>query len=288
MVKITLNSTSVQHKDPIKYFGDAGRCESLTDCDFVDDTHIVCADRQMGRLYLIEFNMNTGTHTMIDMLVTNPIQHFDLLIVCDDTVYAVCYTYILFSCKIKNMKFTQPDLTKMNRKEAYHGLCRSPIGNLVLTNMRDNTIADYSLQTKKTHNFRCREGVHIKDATFVDMSTLLVISTDGGPAATITKLYNSHILLYNYKSGALLHKYTLVDTHVDSCIYDAPYCYVTCTSPTGGGYILKCFISDKYTITETRQIPTERFPHGITIRGDLIAYTSYEESSLVIKNKDTL
>jgi len=298
---IQLPSSPTQFNYPLHIIGHAGRYDTVTDCAFLDDTHIVCADRQMARLYLIEFDISNNTYDIKDThqsIINGTPQHFDLIHVEGNTVYAVCYSNTLFSCRVISNKFCQTTSTVINQADAYHGVARASPTTLYLTNVKKNTIIEYNPLSKEKRTIVCIGGIRIKDVDVIDADHIIAISSDRGPitgrqlsggkVVQVNAPYDSHLLIYNKHSDQLLDKFALHASHVDSCTVHDGYCYTTCTDMHGNGYILRCMISNMYHITDPAYTTTADFPHGICIRKGLLAYTSYRDSTVVISRLSDL
>jgi hypothetical protein len=302
-MKISFNSTNKKHGYPFRIIGNAGRYDTISDCAFIDASHIVCADRQMACLYLLEYNIENNTHKikhMIECKFDDGPFHFELITMGHDpissktTLYGVSYNNKIFSCNIVNYKFVNCELTQALLNESYHGIQLLEDGlSVYATNMKKPSIAKFNIKTSKSESFLCAGGVRMKDVAIIDETHIIALSSDKGPVngeqlenGTVhprCKPYNSHVLIYNRLNFALLCKHTLEDTQIDSCVYHAPFCYVTCTDSNGNGFILRGLI-DNVTkqIVEIKHMPCKGFPHGIDIAHGCIAYTSYTESALYI------
>jgi hypothetical protein len=300
-MQIILPSTNKRFNFPFRIIGTAGRYDTLSDCKFLNDTHIVCADRQMARLYLIEIDISANNYTIKDSaecIISGAPQHFELIYVASAKVYAVSYANTLFSCDIISDKFCNMTTTVINRGDAYHGVIRLSETSVYVSNMLNPTITEYNPTTGTNRTMQCVGGTRLKDIALIDADHILIISSERGPIVgrqlpngsvdPYNKPYTSHALTYNRHTGALIDKYVLPATQVDACIVDADYCYITCTNASGGGFILRCTISDKYKLVNPSYTHTAGFPHGICIRNGLLAYTSYADSSLMISRLSDL
>jgi hypothetical protein len=292
-MKIVLPSTSTRFNFPYRIIGYAGRYDTISDCAFLDDTHLVCVDRQMARMYLLEFNLDTNDYTVLnekEVLLNGTPHHFELIYINNNTVYSVDYTNRVAIVDISNMKFDKVRWIELQEREAYHGITGITSNTLYVTNMMSNIIREYDLETTKSKAIICQGGVRMKAISFIDEDTVLVLSSDSGPKNGIYGMknqyntpYNSHILVYNRHSGKLYDTYVLEKTQIDACVVQNEYCYVTCTDACGNGYILRCKITPEYRLTEPMRYDTDGFPHGIDIHNGLFSYTSYSESSVHIK-----
>lgn len=303
-MKISFESSPAQFGYPFRIIGNAGRYDTISDCEFLDDTHIVCVDRQEAKLYLIQFDLSGSTYTILDSqtaICKGEPQHLEIISIrrpetagTPAILYSISYTNVLFSCQIKNNKFSNFQTQIINNDDAYHGVQAAVGTNQVyVTNMIRPTISEINTKTGAKRTITCGAGTRMKDVAILDDDHLIAISSDRGPISgkqnkdgTVTPQnppYDSHVLIYNRRTGGEpIAKHVLPATQIDGCIYHAPYCYVTCTDVRGTGYIFRSKI-DGYNFTEVTHIPCAGFPHGLAIYGDKFAYTSYTESALFIE-----
>lgn len=303
-MKIVLPSSPERFGFPFRIVGNAGRYDTVSDCEFLDESHIVSCDRQSAQLYLIEFDLAKNTHTILDsttVICNDQPQHFELLSFrqtpTEITVYSISYRNTLFSCNIVNNKFCNFRTVVVNPGEAYHGVLAFGANSVYLTNMLKPSITEFNIKTVTKRTIVCNGGVRMKDVAILDSDHIIAISSDRGPIngtlqsdGTVTPQnppYDSHALIYNRHTGALIARHILEGTQVDGCIYHAPFCYVTCTRIDGSGYILRSKINAAYEFTEIIHIPCAGFPHGLAIYKHLFAYTSYSESAIYIDEYDT-
>jgi hypothetical protein len=301
-MKIAFESSSTRYGFPFRIIGNAGRYDTISDCEFLDNSHIVCVDRQEAKLYLIQFDLSGSTYTILDSqtaVCRGEPQHLEIISIrrpetagAAATLYSISYTNTLFSCQIKNNKFCNFQTQIINGDDAYHGV--QVVGpNVYVTNMMRPTITEVNTKTGAKRTINCGGGTRMKDVAILDDDHLIAISSDRGPVSgkqnadgSVTPRnppYDGHVLIYNrHRGGMPLAKHVFPATQIDGCIYHAPYCYVSCTDVGGTGYIFRSKI-DGYNFTEITHIPCAGFPHGLAIYGDKLAYTSYTESALFIE-----
>jgi hypothetical protein len=297
-MKIVFESSPERFNFPFRIIGSAGRYDTVSDCEFIDANHIICADRQMARLYLFYFDISSNTYTLLDSvecIVNGQPQNFELISYRDDVLYSISYKNTLFSCRIENNKFSEFQTIIIRPDDKYHGVL-APAGSdsVFVTNMTRPTVSEYNTKSKHTNTIVCSSGVRMKDIAILDSEHLLVLSSDSGPITgvrlsngnvlPINGPYNSHLLVIKRKSGELVSKYTLENIQIDGCTYDEgrSTCYVTCTATDGSGFIFCSQFNTAYEFINMKKVPCAGFPHGVAVHGDLIAYTSYSESALYI------
>jgi len=165
-MKISFDSSCKRFNFPFRVIGNAGRYDTISDCEFLDDTHIICADRQMAKLYLINFDISSNKHTILDSIeciCNNKQQNIELIYIHNkNTIYAVSYTSYLFSCEIVNNKFCNLKTILINVKEAYHGLCRSENDSLYLTNTLKSNLTEFNLITGLKKNLFVTELLKLR------------------------------------------------------------------------------------------------------------------------------
>jgi hypothetical protein len=252
----------------------------------------------MARLYLLQFDLESETHVLLDSaewIVDGVPVHTELLYLRGGTVYSISYTDKLFACDIVDNKFVNMRSWTVTPGEAYHGICDGGAPDCVyVTNMRANTITQFNVRTGKKKVMTCGGGVRMKDVALIGDDLVAVLSSDRGPINTarnpdgsihpINSPYDGHVLLYNRHTGQRKDVHRLKDTQIDGCTYANNKVWVTCTDTEGHGFLWSATVADDDAarFTEKQQIPCASFPHGIAIHGDMLAYTSYGDSSLII------
>ena len=303
-MKIKFDSTHTRFGFPFRTVGHAGRYDTISDCEFLDDNRIVCVDRQMAQLYLVEFSLSDNTYTILDsqtVVCDGQPQHFELVSLRKDPIvpdkfalYSISYKNTLFSCDIINNKFSNFRTTIVDPDEKYHGVLAFGADKVYVTNMRGPSITEYNVDTGTKKSIVCSGGTRMKDVAILDDDHIIVISSDNGPIIGMRKPdgsvtphnppFASDVLIYNRHTSKLLARYTLPKTQIDGCIYAAPYCFVTYTDIDGTGYIWRSKINSSYQFTEVKKIPCAGFPHGLALRDKTFAYTSYSDSALYIED----
>ncbi len=302
-MKIPFKSTAKKFGFPFRIIGNAGRYDTISDCAFLDESHIICVDRQMAIIYLVQYNIENNLHVVkdfVECIFDGAPFNFELITIGRDpvtsktTVYGVSYSNKLFSCDVVDYKFVKLKTIQVVAKDNYHGVQVLEDGESVyVTNMKTPSFTKFNTKTSKSETFFCAGGVRMKDAAIIDENYVILLSSDSGPVNgeqrqdgsvhPRSKPYNSHVLIYNRKNSELLCKHLLENTQIDGCVYDAPHCYVTCTDSDGNGFIMRGTIDAiAKKISEAVHIPCHGFPHGIDIANGCIAYTSYTESALYI------
>jgi hypothetical protein len=302
-MKIVFASDPGRFGFPFRIIGNAGRYDTISDCEFLDTNRIVCVDRQMAQLYLLSIDDDLTNYRILDSqtVICNRVpQHFELISIRTDhvtgtiTLYSISYRNTLFSCNIVNNKFCNFQTTIIRPDEKYHGVLAFGADNVYLTNMTHPSITIYNVKSGITRTIVCSGGTRMKDVAILDADHMVAISSDSGPTngtlnpdGTVSPYctpYDSHALIYNRHTAQLMARYTFPNTQIDGCIYVAPFCFVTCNDADGNGYIWRSTIDSSYQFTEVKTFPCAGFPHGLALRGDRFAYTSYSESALIIED----
>lgn len=250
----------------------------------------------MARLYLIGIDYAEKKMTVREskeFIVGREPAHTELLCLQGNTLHTISYNDKLFSCDIVDGRFKNMRATTVTEDEAYHGVCSGGAPNTVyVTNMRKNTITRYNTVTKAKTTMVCEGGIRMKDAAVIGDNHILVVSSDRGPITTTMRpngtitatnpLYDSHALLYNRRTGERLDTHLFAGTQVDGCFYYKNRCWVTCTDGEGKGSLWSAALTPEFKFAEERVLPCAGFPHGIAIRNNILAYTSYADSSLTL------
>jgi len=290
MLVIPIKSTN-KYNQPVHFFGNKSRYDTLTDVVFLSDTKLVCADRQDKMLYLININYENKSFNILHRIQVpyNP----DLMDIVNNTIYIVNLNSYITVCEIINNTLRFVKTMMLDNEFQYHGICPNPFikNQLSLTSTRKhNVLTILNIDTKSRNNYIIPrlENKFLKDAVFVDRNHLIILGSDNGPK-TGTLSYNSYIHLYEYNSGifTFIDGLTYQNCHVDSVVFHNGKYYVT-AQLNEKGYILNGSIEDKYLIP-AKDIETVDFPHGLAISPSkhFLGFTSYSTSSLYILDFDT-
>ena len=298
-MRIVLPSLPSLFNASLKVIGSVGRYDTVGDCEFLSNNRILCVDRQMASLYLIEFDLSGNTHRIVNSVTAicdGQPQHFELIALrkheTSTTIHSISYKNTLFTCDLEGDTFRNLRTQVVRPGDLYHGVVVSGPESVIVTNMRQPTITEFNTRTGAQTTMFCDGGQRLKDAAPIDTDHIIVVSSDFGPIdctrrpdGSVTphnRPYDSHVLVYDRRTAMRIARLVLPATQVDACIYQAPYCFVTCTDQTGTGTILRCKVEPDFSLSEPVHIPCASFPHGLAIHGDLFAYTSYGESALYI------
>lgn len=296
-MKIEFESSHERFKFVYRMIGSSGRYDTITDCVFLSDTKIVCADRQMATLYLIEFDLSNNNYKILntkECIIDGKPKHFELMCIHgENKIRAVSLDNTILTFEIVDNNFINFKLIPVNKYDAYHGICPADNDSVFVTNVVESTITNYNLNTLSKNTMYCKTANKIKDGVMIDDDHILLLSSNGSPVSVgkekedekikMPIIFNSYLGVFNIKREILVSNHLLSNSQVDSCIYVSPYCYITHTGTHGEGSILRYKIDKTYKFSEEKKFPCGKFPHGIAHYRNMIAYTSYKESALYIK-----
>lgn len=253
----------------------------MTACEFVDDSRIVCSNRQAAKIYLIQFDFSLKTWSLLDTIDSSP--HFtEIIKKKGDTFYVTSYsggylTFKVIANKLRNLSFH-----RVNSLCNFHGVYPRQ-HDVFLADSRHKDppgiVTVHSEARTRAYLLPGLEKKRIKDLCQAANGLWIVLASDSGPALLPEK-YDSHIALYSFslpKGFKLKDMISLSDTHLDSVVEQGNMCFVTTQS-----HILKVRVTNRLCLAE--RINAKLFPHGVAVKDQFLAYTSYKESSLIISS----
>jgi hypothetical protein len=265
----------------------------MTDVKFINDEYIVAAHRYGCKVYVIR--LHDGTFTIVDTLTMTykgqPYQTESFVIV-DSKIYMISFANVMTIIEIL------PDYTLRQQKKAislddarvpFHGIAVR--GDTLYITPSRKTIGTEYILSYDTMNGELRkiatlgDNLRVKHLAFLDNDLIVVVvnyKTDTCMAEQ-GHTFNGSIRLYTIEFK-LLDNVEVPFTHFDGVACSGNVFYAT-GADLVGGYIYKGVVDDR----KIRSIGKHRvndFPHGIDIRNNLIAYTSYSTSGIHIIEPD--
>jgi hypothetical protein len=273
------------------YFGQRTRFPSATDVDFVSETRIVAAHRYGCKLYVIDFNMDEKSFSIVHthMLTHNGSKmQTEMIKVVGNKVYVICYSDLIFEFELVSDGTLVKQRSKVlnDTKTPYHGI-EFFESHLYLTPSNkshgDDRIVKLNPVTfKHEHLKSLGSKFRYKDIGFLENRFRVIPANYKNSVGMTTpgSSFNGIVYVYNERFERTDARYIEL-AHFDAITTRGNEFFVT-VSDRQGGAILHGTVGDSGTIDTLRRIPVEDFPHGINIFGSLIAYTSYETSALYI------
>jgi hypothetical protein len=278
--------------DPFLYFNTT-RLPTLTDVIFRNDSQLLVAHRSAGKYYLFEMNIQKGLASILDTIEVQ--QPPDLITICNDTIYSVNFTNILTKITLEGNRFGAVEYIPIHESNIYHGITAYN-KKLYCTQTKEqyvNTFQRYGITIIDTesmnvsHRFPEHSRDRIKQVAFMeDTYILMLISKNYWKYANSTMehpilLTNSALLLLDIETWNTLDSVPIPYSHSDSIVSQNNEFFLTYHSGFEGGHILRGKVENG-KFCSIQNTKTKDFPHGISIRNDLLLYTSYDTSSLYI------
>ena len=264
------------------------RRTTATGVAFITDTQIVAIHRSGCKAYLIDIDPVRKTHTLIHTL-TIPTQT-ETIVYYNDKLWMNTYTDTLYVLEIKNNKLTIVKTIKFVDNIRYHGLeCRGDY--LYVTPSTNNAhthekLVKYDLKNDSytlidSPDFK--QNYRYKDITFLRDDLIVILIN----YKTVTQMQNKNNS-FDGMIGLFDSDFKLLDSiefpkaQLDCAIsYNENTFYATIVNDKGGFLVKGCVENNKF-VQPVEYIKTGDFPHGIDIRGNKLAYTSYSDSTVCI------
>jgi hypothetical protein len=270
------------------YQGQRWRYPSMTDVKFINDEYIVAAHRYGCKVYVIR--LHNGTFTIVETLTMthkNKPYQTESFVIVDSKLYMLSFANIMTIIDIL------PNYTLQQKKTIVLDDARVPFHGIAL---RDNTlyitpsrktigteyILSYNILNGEIRNIATLgDDLRVKHLMFLDNDLIVAVvnyKTDTSMAEQ-GHAFNGSIRLYDIEFK-LLDNIEVPLTHFDGIACKGNVFYAT-GADLIGGYIYKGVVHDG-KIKSLCKHQVNDFPHGIDIRNNLIAYTSYSTSGIHI------
>jgi hypothetical protein len=271
------------------YLNQETRYPTVTDIQFINDDLIIVAHRHASKIFLIK--INPPHYEILDTLIItlNGKPHqTEALQVLKNKIYLICYSEYLFIIDIcEKLKIT--DIIKVNNnKTPYHGI-KKMNEFIYLTPSRKSEVCEPIIQfntINKTYFSLpigdIKKKYRIKDILFINEKLVVL------PIIYKTKTFisdsqhksNGMIGLFSFPDFKLLDTKEFQNIHFDLGT-NFNNKFIICTQDQDGGFLYTGEVNNN-KIGGIKKISVAGFPHGVAIHNNLLAYTSYETSSVYI------
>lgn len=276
------------------YQGSRWRYPSMTDVKFIDDDYMIAAHRYACKIYVLK--LQKDTFTVVDTLVMtyngNPYQT-ESFVIMNNTIYMISFSNVMTIIDIL------PDYTLQQRSSIildenhipFHGIAMK--NNIVYVTPSKKTIGTEYIFSYDTSNSEIRkiatlgENIRVKHMTFLDNDLIVAVVNYKTNTSMIEEghMFNGSIRLYTIEYE-LIASVEVPLTHFDAIVCINNVFYAT-GADLEGGYIFKGLVEGG-KITSLTKYQVNDFPHGIDIKNNKIAYTSYSTSGIHIIDENTL
>jgi hypothetical protein len=268
------------------YQGQRWRYPSMTDVKFLDNEYIVAAHRYGCKVYILQKQTNAFVIVRTLTLTYNgspyPTESFTIV---NNTIYMISFTNVMtiigimpdYSLKqMSSIQLHSNDVTCHGI--AYHDNC------LYITPSK-KTIGTEYIVSYNTLNGELKQitslgdDIRVKNLTFLpnDLVVVIVNYKTKTTMMDIGHKFNGSIRLYTLDFKQL-DSIEVPLTHFDDIVSKNNIFYAT-GADLEGGYIYKGIVEDN-RFTSIYKHQTHDFPHGIDIKENTIAYTSYATSGI--------
>lgn len=279
----------------IMYQGTRWRYPSMTDVKFIDDNHIVAAHRYGCKVYIIRIEPD-ASFKIIDTITLSrngkPYQT-EAFALLNNTIYMLSFTNIMTLIDISSdYRLAQRASIALDRDNIpFHGIAIKM--NIIYTTPSKKSMGTEYILAYNTLNGQLSkvatlgDNIRVKGLCFLPNDLVVVIVNYKTTTCMIEKghTFNGSIRLYTF-DFKLLDSIEVPLTHFD-CVVAKGYTFYATGADVEKGYIYKGGVEEK-KIVSLQTYQTHDFPHGIDIRNDTIAYTSYTTSGIHFINETAL
>jgi hypothetical protein len=270
------------------YVGDRPRYATATSVRLLDEHTLVCSSLLARKIYLIRFDVESGSCTVVDDTSTvfggSPTET-DL---CDaddrgSVVISNCEggsmsLYRILGAKISHMR----DLSTSLHGNYCHGARFCGPDVVVATALREPRGAHfYDVQTMRRLLYVRTERLP-KDICFLPRNRAVLITTEGAPLSEKSEargLSELQLIEYDLAGGTsrVIDRQLYAARQLDSAVLYEDRLYVV---DSHGGRLL---VVDAHTLRQVDQIGGYDFPHGVDARYGILAVACYGTNSIHVR-----
>jgi hypothetical protein len=285
-----------------RWFAGHSRYDTMTDVKFFDDTTFVLSNRMAAVLHLVEFNLSTGSFTILDRLLlryegprvltprgftklsyTKLVDHINIR---GNRIYYVSLDNTIGIVDIINRKFVKRGLLTVNDNVYFHGIdFHSSNPNLAyLSGALHNpkiVLLDMKTMAFQSIVLPGLEGRLIKATRFLDEKHLVAIAGGGRISSSEhekTRSYDGYIGVYSLPDFKCLDLVTLNVAQSDDVAVHNGFIYAIMQGEHAAIVLKYKFEESK--LKKLDDFVVGGFPHGIDIRNGILAVTSMSKSSV--------
>lgn len=268
------------------YQGQRWRYPSMTDVKFLNNEYIVAAHRYGCKVYVIQ--KQTDAFVIVNTLTLTyngqpyPTESFTIV---NNKIYMISFTNVMTIIDIMpNYSLKQNASIELHNNDVTcHGIAYRD--NCVYITPSKKNIGTEYIVSYNTLNGEIKQvtslgdDIRVKNLAFLPNDLVVVIVNYKTKTAMIEKghKFNGSIRLYTLDFKQL-DSIEVPLTHFDGITSKKNIFYVT-GADLDGGYIYKGIVEDN-KLSSIHKYQTQDFPHGIDIRENIIAYTSYTTSGI--------
>lgn len=279
------------HPLGLKWFRGMSRYDTMTDSHFLDESTVICANREAGKFYIVDFSLQPSYAKVvfsIDTVFDGVFKYVDLFTICDNYLYFVSLDNTIGIYKIENKTLIKQELITVPAKYYFHSITFHPtkenivyLGSalfnpcLVVYNLQSRTVLEHIV-------LKNLESYLIKDVKFVN-EELIAVSGTGGLISPTNKQhsYNSKLGLYNSETFEYIDSFPLPTTHTDGiCVDENNIVYLVAQSDSPTNILRFKIENSKLKQILGFQVP--QFPHGINIKYGKFTCSSLKNSSIFV------
>lgn len=280
-----------RHTLQVKWFRNKSRYDTVTDCKFINENTIITANRECGKIYVLNFSLNPSFAKVIyttDTVFHNQLKYIDLFIIHEGLIYFVSLDNTIGCLQLENNQLIKKDLITVPGKYYFHSITFHPTKkNIVYLGgaLYNPKLVVYDIEQRKLlHEISLEkmENLLIKDVKFLDENTIVVSGTGGLISRSIkTQTYDSGIGVYDANTFSLIDFVDLKSSHTDGLGLDEDNTiYIVCQNDTAENISKFKFENNK--LVQLKGLSVPQFPHGLDIKNGIMAVTSMKNSSICV------
>jgi hypothetical protein len=285
-IVIPIEDLHSAHEDV--YIGERLRKSTATSVVLLDANTLACCHFNGCRMFLIRFDLERGTYTLLDSIDTvyKGTRCETDLMTGDGTGGLVTTNFFQLTCSLyqrsgDSIKFVR-DIA-YNAGDRVHGV-KFYGPNIIAVTSRYGAggVHFFDSNTLERRFFIAARGISVQDVCFPNPSRAIMISTLGSPQLfTPRPIYSSviHVVDFDFKGrkGAVVKQKTFEAAHFDNIVLHGNRVFIT------DQYNNVVLALDSETLESVDAFDGYDFPHGLDINFGLLAVTNYGANTVEIR-----
>ena len=270
------------------YIGERVRKSTATSVVLLDATTLACCHFNGCRMFLIRFDLERGTHTLLDAIDTvfNGQRCETDLMSGDGAGRLVTTNFFQLTCSLYQRV---GDRLQFVRDLAYragnrvHGIkFYDPDMVAVTSRYGAGGVHFVDLNTMQRRFFLGAPGLSVQDVCFPNPSRAITVLVDGSPQFTPRRIYSSvvHAIDFSIKArtGKVVRERIFKAAHFDNVVLYQDRLFIT------DQYNNVVVVLDPETLEQVDALDGYDFPHGLDANFGMVAVSNYGTNTVEIRS----
>jgi hypothetical protein len=270
------------------YIGARVRDSTMTSVTLLDANTLACCHYNGKRMFLLRFDLDAGSCRILDQTATTfgGLACETDLMAGDGRGHLVTSNFYQYTSTLYRR---DGDRLKRVRDLAYnaghwvHGIKFYRHDTVAITSRAHRAgVHFFDLESGQLRYLLPTPGLHAQDICFLSETRLVLVADHGAPGLKPQAIYSSEIQIVDFdiatrRCRTVLRK-VLPNSHLDSIVAHQGLLYIT------DQYNGAVRVIDAQDLEPVALLEGYNFPHGLDLRGNLLAVTNYGDNSIDLRS----